>query len=35
MVIHNAGESAGMKVFTLTKITAKRKVKCIEIPHYA
>lgn len=35
MVISNAGESAGMKVFKLTKITAKQKVKCIEIPYYA
>lgn len=35
MVIRNAGESAGIKVFTLTKITAKWKVKCLEIPHYA
>ena len=35
MAIRNAGESANMKVFTLNKLTAKRKVKCLEIPHYA
>jgi len=33
--IRNAGESADMKVITLNKLTAKRKVKCLEIPHYA
>ncbi len=35
MAIRNAGESADMKVITLNKLTAKRKVKCFEIPHYA
>jgi hypothetical protein len=35
MAIRNAGESADMKVFTLNKLTTKRKVKCLEIPHYA
>ena len=35
MAIRNAGESADMKVITLNKLTAKRKVKCLEIPHYA
>ena len=35
MAIHNAGESADMKVITFNKQTAKRKVKCLEIPHYA
>jgi len=35
LAIRNAGESADMKVFTLNKLTAKRKVKCLEIPHYA
>ena len=35
MAIRNAGESANMKVITLNKLTAKRKVKCLEIPHYA
>ena len=35
MAIHNAGESADMKVITLNKLTAKQKVKCFEIPHYA
>jgi hypothetical protein len=35
MAIRNAGESADMKVITLNKLTAKRKVKCPEIPHYA
>ena len=33
--IRNAGESANMKVITLNILTAKRKVKCLEIPHYA
>ena len=35
MAIPNAGESADMKVITLSKLTTKRKVKCLEIPHYA
>jgi hypothetical protein len=35
MAIRNAGESADMKVITLNKLTAKRKVKCLENPHYA
>lgn len=35
MAIRNAGESTGMKVITLNKLTAKRKVKNLEIPHYA
>ena len=35
MAIRNAGESADMKAITLNKLTAKRKVKCLEIPHYA
>lgn len=35
MAIRNAGESADMKVITLNKLTAKRKVKCLEIPHSA
>jgi hypothetical protein len=35
MAIRNAGESAEMKVITLNKLTAKRKVKCLENPHYA
>ena len=35
LAIRNAGESADMKVITLNKLTAKRKVKCLEIPHYA
>ena len=35
MAIRNAGDSADMKVITLNKLTAKRKVKCFEIPHYA
>lgn len=35
MAIRNAGESAEMKVITLNKPTAKRKMKCLEIPHYA
>ena len=35
MAIRNAGESADMKVITLNKLTAKRKVKCLGIPHYA
>jgi len=35
MAIRNAGENANAKVITLNKRTAKRKVKCLEIPHYA
>ncbi len=35
MAIRNAGESADMKAITLNKLTVKRKVKCLEIPHYA
>jgi len=35
MAIRNAGESADIKVIILNKLTAKRKVKCLEIPHYA
>ncbi len=35
MAIRNAGISAYMRVITLNKLTAKRKVKCLEIPHYA
>ena len=35
MAIRNAGESANMKVITLNKLSAKRKVKCLENPHYA
>lgn len=35
MAIRNAGLSADIKVITLNKLTAKRKVKCIKIPHYA
>jgi len=33
--IRNAGESADMKVITFNKLSAKRTVKCLEIPHYA
>lgn len=35
MAIRNAGVGADIKVITLNKLTAKRKVKCLEIPHYA
>lgn len=35
LAIRNAGESADMKVITLNKLTGKRKVKYLEIPHYA
>ena len=35
LAIRNAGKSADMKVITLNKLTAKRKVKCLENPHYA
>ena len=35
MAIRNAGDSADMKVITLTKQIGKRKVNCFEIPHYA
>lgn len=31
----NASESDDMKVITIKKLTAKQKVKCFEIPHYA
>lgn len=35
MAIRNAGKNADMKVITLYILTAKQKVKCLEIPHYA
>ena len=35
MAIRNAGESANMKIITLNKLKAKRKLNCFEIPHYA
>ena len=36
MAIRNAaGESAVMKVITLNKRLGKRKMICLEIPHYA
>ena len=35
MAIRNAGESADMKVITFNKLSAKRTVKFLEIPHYA
>ncbi len=35
MAIRNAGESADMKLITLSKLTANRKVRCLEIPNYA
>jgi len=35
MAIRNAGESTDIKVITLNKLTAKRKVRYLEIPHYA
>jgi len=35
MAIRNAGESSDMEVITFNKLTAKREVKCLEIPHYA
>lgn len=35
MAIRNAGECANMKAITLNKLTTKRKVKCLETPHYA
>ena len=35
MAIRNAGLSADIKVITLNELTAKRKVKCLENPHYA
>lgn len=34
MAIRNSGESADMNVITLNKLSAKRKVKCLENPHY-
>ena len=35
LAIRNVGESADMKAIILNKLTAKRKVKCYLIPHYA
>lgn len=35
LAIRNAGESVDMEANTFNKLTAKRKVKCVEIPHYA
>jgi hypothetical protein len=35
MAIRNAGESTDIKVITFNKLSAKRTVKCLEIPHYA
>ena len=35
MAIRNAGESAETKLITFNKLSAKRTVKCLEIPHYA
>ncbi|MCB9222223.1 MAG: hypothetical protein H6615_10410 [Ignavibacteria bacterium] len=35
LAIRNAGESADMKVITLNKLFGRRKVKCLENPHYA
>ena len=35
MAIRNAGESADINVITLNKLIAKRKVRCLKIPHYA
>ncbi len=34
MAISNAGESADIKVIILNNPPAKRKVKCLENPHY-
>ena len=34
LAIRNAGESADMKVITLNKLIGKRKMKCLEIPHF-
>ena len=33
LAIRNAGGRADMKAITLNKLNAKRKVKCLEIPH--
>tara|TARA_R110001592_G_scaffold363389_1_gene686879 strand:- start:163 stop:414 length:252 start_codon:yes stop_codon:yes gene_type:complete len=35
LAICNAGECTDMKSITLNKYFGKRKVKCLEIPHYA
>lgn len=35
LAIRNAGASADMKAITLNKLIGKRKVKCLENPHYA
>jgi hypothetical protein len=35
MAIRNAGVSADIKVISLSKLSAKLKGKCLEIPHYA
>ena len=34
IAIRNAGERADVKSITLNRLTAKRKVKCLEITHY-
>ncbi len=34
LATRNAGKSADMKANTINKLTAKGKVKCLEIPHY-
>jgi len=35
LAIRNAGESADIKVITLSKLFGRRTVKCLENPHYA
>jgi hypothetical protein len=35
MAMRSAVESADIKVIALNKLTDKRKMKCLEIPHYA
>jgi len=35
MAIRNAGKSADMKVITLNKLTAKRKVMCFVIAYFS
>ncbi len=35
MAIRNAGESADLKVITLNKLSAKRKVKCVLIRYFS
>jgi|GEM_PF-6273803 len=35
LAIRKVGESTDMEVITSNKLTAKLRVKCLEIPHFA